>query len=87
MNERQEFEVEVSIAECAAGTKNDFRSAAFEQSYEVLKQVIEAGLEAEMTTFVGAEWHERKAAERRTTRAGAFARRLARSDRPPSDNA
>ena len=76
MNERQVFEVKVSIPECASETKNDFWSAAFEQSYDVLKEVIEVGVEAEMTTFVGAEWHERKAAERRTTRAGTRPRRF-----------
>lgn len=75
MKERQAFEVKVSIAKTAAGTKNDFWSAAFEQSYGVLKELIEAGLEAEMTEFVGAEWHERKA-DRRTTRAGARPRRF-----------
>lgn len=76
MNERQVFEVEASIAERTAETKNDFWSMAFDQTYDVLKRVIEDGLESEMTAFVGAGWHERKADHRRTTRAGRRPRRF-----------
>jgi transposase-like protein len=73
---KQVLEVESSIAECVAEAKNDFWSAALEHSYDELKRMIEAGLEAEMTEFVGAAWHERKPEDRRTTRAGTRPRRF-----------
>jgi putative transposase len=70
------FDVKASIAECVAEGKEDFWAAAFRESRELLTRLIEAGLEAEMETFVGAGWHERNASTRRTLRGGARPRRF-----------
>ena len=76
MSTRQRFDVEVSIAELLAQGKEAVWSGVFDAVFEVLSRLIVAGVEHEMDEFVGARWHERAAAGRRTYRAGYRRRRF-----------
>jgi transposase-like protein len=73
---KQRFGVEVSIAELLAQGKEAVWGGFFEAAFEVLSRLIVAGVEHEMDEFVGARWHERQAAGRRTYRAGRRPRRF-----------
>jgi len=76
MDPEQVFEVTVSIPDLAGRAEEDFWDGVFAESYGVVARLIEAALEAELTEFIGAGWHERSAPERRTTRAGCRRRRF-----------
>ena len=76
MDQKEVFDVKVSIAELVARGEEDFWEDVFAESYGVVGRLIEAALEAELTEFIGASWHERGAADRRTTRAGYRERRF-----------
>lgn len=76
MSARQRFGVEVSVAQLLAQGKEAVWSGFFDAAFEVLSRLIVAGVEHEMDEFVGARWHERQAAGRRTYRAGWRPRRF-----------
>jgi transposase-like protein len=68
--------VEVSIPDVVAQAKGAIWSDLFAAVFGVLSRLIESCLEQEMDEFVGARWHERGAAGRRTYRAGYRPRRF-----------
>jgi putative transposase len=73
---RTRFGVEVSIPDLLGQGKGAAWEGLFGAVFDLLRRLIVAGVEHEMDAFVGARWHEREAAGRRTYRAGYRRRRF-----------
>jgi len=76
MDQKAALEITASIPDLVSRTEEDFWAGVFAESYGVVTRLIEAAVASELAEFIGAAWHERGAAGRRTTRAGYRPRRF-----------
>lgn len=70
------FEVPLSIPDAAGNPEEDSLAWVLDEAYRMTGRLIEQAVESELAEFIGAGWHERHAAGRRTTRAGYRRRRF-----------
>ena len=76
MSHKASFEVTASIPKWAGTREEDSLVELLSEVHVVAGRLIERAVEAELQEFIGASWHERNAATRRTTRAGYRTRRF-----------
>lgn len=76
MSHKASFEVTVSIPDCVGTREEGSLEELLSEVHDVTGRLIERAVEDELKAFIGASWHERNAATRRTTRAGYRKRRF-----------